>query len=169
MSTRNDYSDDEWNAITTAPGAVALAIALGTLDGSIGASGASSAVGQAITRPAVTDVPEIVKVLVESVRSHGGRPELPGVPDGDPKEASIAIVRLAVRAVETKSPAEVEAFKAWLAAIAAKAFHAANAADLPAIARATLSRAEQRAIHRLASVLAVAEVLTASQPRDRIR
>lgn len=159
MSTRNDYSDDEWNAITTAPAAVGLALVLGTANGSIGASRTPIAVNQAITRGTGIRAPELVRVLVERLRSGRGQPELPEVPEGNHRETTetlIAIVTLAVRAVETKSPAEVEAFKAWLASIAAKTLHAARGTNLSALDSARLSRAEQVAIPRLARVLAVA-------------
>ncbi len=50
------------------------------------------AFGKAITDSASGDVPEVVKPLAESVKSGGGRPELPDVPHGDRARTKEALI-----------------------------------------------------------------------------
>jgi hypothetical protein len=83
MSTKNDYSAEEWKAISAAPVAAGLLITLSDASGPVGIAKEAMAVGKAISDSALGDAPEIVKSVGESVRSGGGRPELPDVPHGD--------------------------------------------------------------------------------------
>ena len=109
MSTMKDYSAEEWKAISAAPVAAGLLITLSDASGPVGVAKEAMAVGKAITGSAVSDAPEIVRALVESVKSGSGKPELPDVPTGDrakTKDALIGTIKTAVRAIETKSPAE---------------------------------------------------------------
>jgi hypothetical protein len=163
MSTRSDYSADEWKAISTAPAAAGLALTLSDVDGASEAAADSMAVGRAITRSAIGDAPAIVRMLAESVRRGAGQPQLPDMAAGDrarSKDALIGTVRQAVRAIELKSPMEAEPFKAWLASVAAKVCHATNPG-----AGAQVSRDRQDTIDRLADVLGVARAGGRTQPR----
>ena len=121
MSTKTDYSADEWIAISGAPLAAGLFITLSDASGLVGIAKEAMAVGKTIAGSAQGDVPEIVKSLAESVKTGGGRPELPDIPRGDraqTNDAVIGVIRKAVEAVERKSPNEVEGFKVWLASVA---------------------------------------------------
>ena len=148
----NDYSAAEWTAISTAPAAVGLALTLSDFGLSTGDGDETTVLARAITREQL-DAPEIVQAVFERF-SGGGRPELPGVQEDihvRSREALIATVRSAVRAIEMKSPTEVEGFKAWLASIAAKVCHAN-----PGGGGTQVSHERQNTIDRLADVLAVA-------------
>ena len=163
LSTRNDYTVQQWNAIAAAPAAAALSIAC--VDGNSLAPADDAAVGRAIVRSARGDAPEIVKVLVDSVQRRGCRAAMPegAACDHDGRtDALIAAVARAVYAVSSTSPAEVEPFKAWLAAVAAKLFRAAKDARVPPMDPAPVTRAEEEAIERLAGVLGV----SAPSPAD---
>jgi hypothetical protein len=156
MSTRNDYSADEWKLIAAAPAAAGLAITLSDRTRVVGSADGATVVGNAIARSALGDAPEIVKVLATRVKSQNGRADLPEMPVGSrtqTRDALIAIVRRAVRAVETISPAEVEPFKTWLASVAAKVFHSAEVARLAANGGSPITRNAQDTITRLAEVL----------------
>jgi hypothetical protein len=158
MSTKTDYSADEWKAISAAPVAAGLFITLSDASGPIGIAKEAIAVGKAITEAAQGDAPEIVKSLAESVRTGGGRPELPDLTTGDraqTKDAVIGAIRKAVGAVERQSPNEVEAYKTWLAAVAAKVAHASKEGGFLGIGGTLVSRDEQEALNQLANVLAV--------------
>src|SRR5262245_48045159 len=103
MSTKNDYSTEEWKAISAAPVAAGLFITLSDASGPVGIAKEAIAVGKAITDSAQGDAPEIVKSLAAMVKSGGERPELPDVPTGDraqTKDALIGAIRTAVGAVE---------------------------------------------------------------------
>jgi hypothetical protein len=119
MSTRNDYSADEWKAISAAPVAAGLLIALvrpGRLE-----TGAV-VVGRTIVRSTFADAPEIAKVLADSTGRLDCCVEVPEMADRDrawTPDRLIASVGVAVRTIGAKSPGELEPFKAWLAAVAA--------------------------------------------------
>ena len=72
MSKKSDYNEAEWKAISAAPVAAGLFIALSDVGGPIGAFKEAIAVGRAIMDSASGDAPEIVKDLAATVRS--GRP-----------------------------------------------------------------------------------------------
>jgi hypothetical protein len=152
MSTPNDYNADEWQAIAAAPVAAGLAVAYA--EGTVRAFDAL-AIERAIARSTIGDAPEIVRV-VRSVNMRSGRNDLAGVPAnerGRHAERLIAIIGTAVRAVQRHSPAEVEPFKAWLASVAAKVFHAPNVAGLQTTVGRAINRRERAVVERLADVL----------------
>ena len=158
MSTKTDYSADEWKAISGAPVAAGLFVTLSDASGPVGIAKEAIAVGKAITESAQGDAPEIVKSLAESVKTGGGRPELPDVPTGDRaqvKDAVIGAIRKAVEAVERKSPNEVEGFKVWLTSVAVKVSQASKEGGFLGIGGTVVSAQEQEALTTLAGVLGV--------------
>ena len=158
MSTKTDYSVDEWKAISGAPVAAGLFITLSDPSGPVGIAKEALAVGKAITDSAAGDAPEIVKSLAEIVKSGAGRPELPDVPAGDrakTKDALIGAIRAAVGAIERKSPGEVEAYKTWLASVAAKVSQASKEGGFVGIGGTRVSSDEQQALNQLADILGV--------------
>jgi hypothetical protein len=99
-------------------------------------------------------VPDIVRVIAEDMRDAANGTELPQMADGTPdhvRNKLIATVRQAVHAIEVRSPGEVEAFKVWLASIAARACHASNSGAGGRLAELD----KQGTLDRLAEVLAV--------------
>jgi hypothetical protein len=165
MSTKTDYSADEWKAISGAPVAAGLFITLSDASGPVGIAKEALAAGRAITDSAVGDAPEILKALAEVVKSGGGRPELPEVPTGDrakTKDALIGTIRAAVSAVERKSPGEVEAYKACLASVAAKVSQASKEGGFLGIGGTRVSVDEQEALNELARILSMGRTLPQS-------
>jgi hypothetical protein len=158
MSTKTDYSAEEWKAISGAPVAAGLFVTLADASGPVGVAKEALAVGKAIAQSALGDAPEIVKALAESVKGKEGRPELPDVPTGDrtqTKNALIDAIKAAVRAVEGKSPNEVEGYKTWLASVAAKVAQAAKEGGFLGIGGTLVSRDEEEALKQLADVLGI--------------
>jgi hypothetical protein len=159
MSKKNDYSDAEWKAISGAPVAAGLLITLADASGPVGIAKEALAVGKAISESGGGgDAPEIVKALAESVKS-GARPELPDVPTGDRaqmKAALVNILKTAVAAVQTKSPAEVEPYKTWLASVATKVSQASKEGGFLGIGGTLVSADEQAALKQLSEVLGIA-------------
>ena len=156
MSTKNDYGAEEWKAITGAPVAAGLYITLADASGPVGIAKEAMAVGKAITESAAADAPEIVKALAESVRNAGGRPELPDVPKTDRAQMNLALISTlqnAISAVAAKSPAEAEAYKAWLVSVATKVAHASKEGGFLGFGGTEVSTEEQEALKQLASAL----------------
>src|SRR5262245_19158770 len=107
MSTKNDYSSEEWKAISSAPVAAGLFITLADANGLVGIAKEGRAVRNAISDAAKNDAPEIIKAVAESWQSGGERPEVPDVPKGDTRKMRVALIRTiktAVDSVESKSP-----------------------------------------------------------------
>ena len=157
MSTKTDYDSEEWKSISAAPVAAGLMIILSDARDPVGVANAMT-VGNAITQSARGDLPDFVKSLVETVTRRAGGPELPEIPANDRRQAKnvlIATMSTAVRTVERKSPAEVEAYKVWLAVVAANVSRASKQSGLSGFIDAPLSFDEKEALEQLASVLAV--------------
>jgi hypothetical protein len=167
MSTKNDYSAEEWKAISGAPVAAGLIITLSDASGPVGIAKEALAVGKAIRDSAQAEAPEIVKALAEAVNSGAERPELPDLPTGDRAQAKaglIGTIRTAVGAVERKSPSEVEAYKTWLASVAARVAQASKEGGFFGIGGTLVSRDEQEGLDLLAGVLGVNVPRTAPSP-----
>jgi hypothetical protein len=152
MSTMTEYTAAEWKAISAAPAAAALAIILSDSGRSPGDAENTTVVAKAVSRE-MLHAPEIVRAVAERF-SGGAAPELPALQEGNhvpSRDALIATVRIAVRAIEMKSPTEVERFKAWLALVAAKVCHGMS----PSGGGTQVSQDRQDTIERLAEILAV--------------
>jgi hypothetical protein len=157
MSTKNDYSAEEWKAIAGAPVAAGLFITLSDVSGPVGMAKEALAVGKALTDSAQGEAPEIVRAVAEAVKS-GERPDLPDVPPGESAQTKVALIRTiraAVEAVARKSPSEVGAYKALLASVAAKVAQASKEGGFLGVGGTPVSRDEQVGLEQLADVLGV--------------
>jgi hypothetical protein len=167
MSTKADYSTEEWKAIAGAPMVAGLLITSADPGNPVGIAQQAMAVGNAIKQSTLGDAPDIVKAVVEGVKSGNGRPELPDIPAGDWSETNGALmtaIKSAVRTVERKSPSEVEAYKTWLAVVAAKVSWATKEVGV----RGPLVKADEEvALEQLADVLKMVWMASASRPPAR--
>jgi hypothetical protein len=157
MSTKNDYSAEEWKAIAGAPVAAGLFIALSDASGPVGMAKEALAAWKAISDSAQGEAPEIVKAVAEAVKS-GERPDVADVPTGDSPQTKVALIRTintAVEAVERKSPSEAGAYKTLLASVAAKVAQASKEGGFLGIGGTPVSRDEQVGLEQLADVLGV--------------
>ena len=156
MSTKNDYSAEEWKAITGAPVAAGLYITLADASGPVGIAKEAMAVGKPLpNQPALTRRRSSRRSL-RAVRTAGGRPELPDVPKTDRAQMNLALISTlqnAISAVAAKSPAEAEAYKAWLVSVATKVAHASKEGGFLGIGGTEVSTEEQEALKQLASAL----------------
>jgi hypothetical protein len=158
MSNKAHYTVEEWKAISAAPVAAGLLITLSDASGPVGIAKEALALGQALTHPSRGHAPEIVKALAETLTRGRERSELPDVPTGDRAKMTAALIgtiKTAVGAVGRQSPGEVEAYKTWLASVAAKASQASKEGDFLGIGGTLMSRDEREAISQLAEVLGV--------------
>jgi hypothetical protein len=165
MSTKSDYSPEEWRAISGAPVAAGLLVALADRSGPVGIAQEAMAAGKAIARSASGEGPEIMKSLAESMKNSDGRPDLADVPTGDraqTKSALIGAIKLAVRTVQTKSPGEVEVYKAWLASVAARMSQTSKEGGFLGFGGSSVSSHEEEALSQLAEVLRIS-----TRPRTR--
>jgi hypothetical protein len=156
MSTKNDYSSEEWKAIASAPVAAGMFITLADPSGPVGIAKEAMAVGRAITDAAQGSAPEIVKAIATSMKDSGG-PETPDIPmmsnRAKSKLALTNTLRSAVDAVERHSPGEVEPYKAWLASVAKKVAEASKEGGFFGIGGTLVSQKEEDALKELDAVL----------------
>ena len=158
MSTKNDYTVDEWKAIAGAPVAAGLLITLSDASGPVGIAKEAMAVSKAIVESAQGDAPEVVKALADVVKTGGGRTELPDVPAGDRaaiKNALTAVIQSALRAVESKSPGEADAYKEWLLSVAGKVAQASKEGGFLGFGGTVVSADEEAALKQLTDVLGI--------------
>jgi hypothetical protein len=158
MSKKDDYNAEEWKAIAASPVVAGLLITMSDASGPVGIAKEAVALGMAITASASTSAPEIVRSLAESVKSAGGRPELPDIPRGDrsqTRDALIKILRTATAAVERKSPAEAEPYKTWLVSVATGVSQASKEGGFLGFGGDRVSVDEQEALKQLAGTLGV--------------
>ncbi len=170
MSKKSDYSAEEWKVIATAPIVAGLFITVSDASGPVGIAKEAMAVGKAITDSASGDAPEIVKALAESVRTAGGRPELPDIPTGgdraQTRNTMLSALKTAVAAVEKKSTTEAEAFKSWLASVATKVAHASKEGGFLGFGGTPVSAEEQAALNQLSEALRVGGPQVAGKPPE---
>lgn len=158
MSTQRDYNEAEWKAISSAPLAAGMLITLSDASGPIGIVKEAMAVSKAIADSATGDTPEVVKSLAESTKTWEGRPAIPDIPRGNREQAKEALVRAieaGVSAVESKSPAEVEKYKTWLASVAVRVAHASKEGGFLGVGGIPVSAEERAAVEQLAALLNV--------------
>ena len=172
MSTRIDYTAEEWSAISAAPHAARLY--LGTANSLAESSAAiePASVREEITAAAAVHVPELIRGVVDSIRCGAGPAMVQGgLATGRDKEALLATIKSALRAIELRSPVDLEPYKAWLASAAAKALRTSRARNPVERQR---SQDELEEFGQLAEVLAVdmkraAEMVTAGRSREGFR
>lgn len=159
MSTKNDYTADEWKAITAAPFLAGLFVSMSDLSGIGGLTKEALAVGRVLNDGASSG-PEVVKSLAESLKAAGfsGRPELPQLPTGDQAARRLALVQHIQNAssvIAAKSPAEAEAYKTWLLGAAKTVAEAAKEGGFLGFGGTRVSQDEQTALNELSTALGV--------------
>jgi hypothetical protein len=156
MSTKADYSTDQWKAISDAPMAAGMLISLADMSGPIAMAKEAMAVGRAIIDSATGDAPDVAKALAASVKEGGGRPRVPDVWSGDrakTTEALLGAINLAVAAVAQQSPGEVHAYKTWLVGVATKVAEAAKEGGFLGFGGTPVSTGEQEGLEHLRRAL----------------
>lgn len=132
MTTKNDFSEEEWTRIVRAPFVAGLAIALADPGGPIEAAKESMAMIKSATNPSTREqlVSEVVLDIQAEVQQkrnplEGYRPTSPGTaPAGDQVLVELKEVRAIVAARAT--PDETAAFGQWLVDSAQAAADAAK-------------------------------------------
>jgi hypothetical protein len=173
MSSSTDYTGDEWKAITLAPFLAGLYVSVSDPSGIGGVMKESMAVGKAIADAGAAADVGVIKSLVDGLKAAGfsGRPQLPDIPRTDVTAARKAMaehLQRAVAVVSAKSPAEGEAFKAWLFSAAQRVAEAAKEGGFLGFGGTQVSEQEYAALAELAGTLGVQapEPQRVSEPRN---
>jgi len=157
MTSKNDFSEDEWALIVRAPFVAGLAVSLSDPGGPIEASKEQLAsIRGAMNPPSreqlLTDVALDVQNLTQQ-REHplkGYRP----AGAGDPREALLEELHATRAVIESKAtPAEVTAFSRWMVDVAQAAADAAKEGGFMGIGATRVSDREQSMLDRVRHTL----------------
>jgi hypothetical protein len=167
MSTKADYSADEWKALLTAPFMAGLAVAAASPSGPIGVLREMFAVGKILTEtksqahPSDGPHSELLQALVTDLASADGRAQidaavLRGLGSEQAKTHALDACRALAPIVDRKaSRDEAEGVKRWLVMIAQRVAEAAKEGGLLGVGGTRVSHAEVAAIRDVASALGV--------------
>jgi hypothetical protein len=156
VTTKSDFSEEEWSRILRAPFVAGLAISLADPGGPIEAAKESMATVKSATNPSsrvqlVTEVALDIQAEVQQKRNplQGYRPSSEGTaPSGEQVLVELSAVQAIVAARAT--PEETEAFGQWLVASAQAAANAAKEGGFWGSARSRSARARRRCWTRCA-------------------
>jgi hypothetical protein len=158
MSTKADYTPDQWKAIAAAPVLAGLYITISDASGLVGITKEAMAVGKAISTAAATSPSELVKSLGESVKAAGGRPEMPELPRRNAAETKSAIMKVlqeAKAAVATQSPAEADEYTKWVLSVAKSVAEASKEGGFLGFGGMQVSADEEASLKELSGGLGV--------------
>jgi hypothetical protein len=159
MTTKADFTDEEWARLERAPLVAGMAISLSDPGGPIEALKETMATVKAAIEPSASDehtelVDAVATSLAEKVRSRGK-------PLGDFKprgalagEQILDELRAVNELLEQKAtPEEAQAFRAWLLAAAKAASEAAKEGGFMGFRAELVSKGEQQMLDKLGEVL----------------
>ncbi|MGD9890734.1 MAG: hypothetical protein AB7R89_17095 [Dehalococcoidia bacterium] len=165
MTTQADYTPEEWRAISEAPVSVALLIVTSDISGPIGITQELMATAKTALETGKQSSSALLHAIVASLeskdREKAERPKVSGKPE-EVAQAMLAAITADVAIVEQKAPTEVEAYKAWLMAIAVQVANASKEGGFLGFGGTRVSGGEQAALERLATTLGVPPPAAAS-------
>jgi hypothetical protein len=157
MTSKSDFSEDEWAQVVRAPFVAGLAVSLSDPGGPIEAGKEQMAAMRGAMKPPsreelLADVALDVQAMTQE-RKHplkGYRP--PG--GGDPREALLEELRATRAVIEAKAtPAEATAFSRWVVDVAQAAADAAKEGGFMGIGATRVSDREQSMLDRVRETL----------------
>jgi hypothetical protein len=164
VTTKSDFSEEQWSRIVRAPFGAGLAISLADPSGPIEAAKESMATVKSATNPSsreqlVTEVALDIQAEVQQKRNplRGYRPSLEGTaPSGEQVLVELSAVQAIVATQAT--PEETAAFGQWLVASAQAAANAAKEGGFVGFGAAQVSKGEREMLDQVRA--AVSQGLT---------
>ncbi|MFN2385541.1 MAG: hypothetical protein ABR576_04555 [Thermoanaerobaculia bacterium] len=160
MSKQSEYTAEEWELITAAPMAAATIVTLSDMGGPVGLVKEAFAVAKAASAAAQSTSSELIRSVVETLRTRQAKPEMPqgAKTAAEARAALIGACRRAMDTVARKSPTEAAEYGRWLVVLAKTATEAAKEGGFLGIGGTLVSPAETAAVNELASALGVTDV-----------
>jgi hypothetical protein len=158
MTTKADFTDEEWARLERAPIVAGMAISLADPGGPIEAVKESMATLRTATEAAQGDRPELVQAVASSITEKAQHRKSP-LGDFKPKGALagqeiLDELRAANELVTSKAtPEEAAAFRDWLMTAAKRAAEAAKEGGFMGFKAERVSEGEQRMLDKLGEVL----------------
>ena len=160
MTGKTDFTEEEWTRLTRSPFVAGMAISLSDPGGPIELVKETAATLRTVTGPAAQgDRGELVRAVAEEVAAEAKARKNPlsdfrarGALAGQEILEELAAVNAIVSA--KASPADAEAFRAWLKDAAQEAANAAKEGGFLGFHAVRVSEGEQRMLDKLAAALA---------------
>jgi hypothetical protein len=167
MSTKTDYSAEEWRIVLKAPLMAALAVVAASPSGPLGVLREMFAVGKLVAETKTQAAGqgglsnEILRALVADLASPDGRPpvdmaELQGLSPAQLRARALDACRTVASLMDRKASAEeAEGVKRWLVTIAQRTADAAKEGGFLGVGGTRVSESETGAIREVARALGV--------------
>ena len=160
MTTKSDFTTEEWNQIRRAPFMAGLAVVAASPSGPFGLIKEMFAVGKMLAEVKTQGASnELVKALVSELETGARDPASAELQDKSPDQVkSLAIQNLGqiTALLEKKAtPEEVQGFKQWLVAVAQKVAEAAKEGGFLGFGGTQVSDQEATTIRELSTALGV--------------
>ncbi len=157
---KEDFTQEEWQVLFTAPSMAGLAVTAASPSGPIGVMKEMFAVGMSLAE-LVKEKSEnpLIQALVEDVRQRGTKPQKPGGLKSmdEVKEYALGQLRSASEIIDSKDAGAVgEEFKAWLVDISKRTAEAAKEGGFFGFGGERVSKEEEAMIGEVSSILNVA-------------
>jgi hypothetical protein len=159
MTTKADYTAEEWELLTRGPFVAAMAVVAASPSGPIGVIKELSAVGRVLQEASQSgETNALINALVSDVKA-GYRPSgttEQGQQPEEIKDLALKTCQEVVALLARKAPApEAEGFKRWLLMAAQQAAEASKEGGFLGIGGVRVSAAEQAVLTELAGMLGV--------------
>jgi hypothetical protein len=158
MSTKTDYSANEWDLLRTAPMMASILVVAASPSGPVGLVQESAAAGKMILNAADSAATPLLKSLAEDMKSSFAIPKPP--PGASPtavQDAATEILRRTSELLGQKAtPEETTELKQWLAQIAQKTAEATKEGGFLGFGGTLVSDEEKAAIAKVNSSLGLA-------------
>ena len=155
MSTKADYSKDEWESLLKAPMMAAMAVVAASPSGPIGVVKEMFAVGKGLLEGAEGTTNPLIAAVVADFKA-GNRPATPAERPHDldqVKAQALGACRDLTALLARKAPGEAEGFKRWLLGTAQRTAEAAKEGGVFGIGGVSVSDAEKAALGEVAVAL----------------
>jgi hypothetical protein len=155
VSTKADYSNDEWESLLRAPMMAAMAVVAASPSGPIGVLKEMFAVGKGLLAGAEGTTNPLIAAVLADVKA-GNRLATPAERPQDlaqMKAEALSACRETAALLARKAPAEADGFKRWLLGTAQRAADAAKEGGVFGIGGVPVSDAEKAALGEVAGAL----------------
>jgi hypothetical protein len=157
VSTKADYTKEEWELLLKSPLMAAMAVVAASPSGPIGALKEMFAVGKGLLEGAEGTTNPLIGALVADIKA-GTRPAMPAERPQDVaqvKSEALGACREVATLLGRKAPGEAEGFKRWLLGSAQRAAEAAKEGGFLGMGGVQVSEAEKTALAEVAQALGV--------------
>jgi hypothetical protein len=156
MTTKADFTPEEWKTIAAAPPMAAFAITCASPNGPLGVMKEMLSMGMAMAEiiQKGSDNP-LISALIADLKARATRLEPPAnIKDAEQgKEAALARLKMAGEILDRKAASDAEEFKRWLLTIAERVAESANEGGFFGFGGERVSEAEKQTINQIAFIL----------------